>query len=609
MNALTLLKQWPQTWRFPRLWIALCNDEPIDANFIAEEIVAAEASPLQDMGEMPQKVWELLIEQGEFLAAEKLLEQDAFQKALADENRLKTLNDGLQQERLLGVEELNVRCWLIAEKIDDRELDKELADVRRIGSRRLAVARRRLNDIEGRAEQLEKNSDRERPRHEMISQMEINLGPQLRLWPYEHEPIDRICQWFLNGAAAGAETSFESRWKLPDDLAAQTLINTIFNLTSSQGVVDPSSVAAFGRALTMFLTGSSDSTEPAQLRDGFYWTELRGLGTPWLPAPTARHGLNWPLAVPDPASPTPPASKALANLICVFDPWMAAPQKPAGALVIKPDLIFSLMPDPNSKLMSDPQSRLEGFLHALGWQIPLAKALPEPFPDLNNAVIRRQDDRIALFCLTGDANRQIPALEIPQLQKFLTTFLGYLGLSVEDTPAVLMRMIYCSGKNPRQLLALLRHLFYRLGTPENKPRAGLNRQTLEATWLDTSFRNQAGALVTEHLKNRPLQRLIIALLVLDARTLENSLAQQAMPLADLLENLESHGIKIDRQALEKFLAELRELDFIEHNPKTNCYRLPANGMGTIVSEAIGGQDEELDGVINLAKSELKIMPQ
>jgi len=599
MNALliALLKHWPETWRFPRLWIALCNDEPVDAHFIADEIVAAEASPPQDAGEMPQKVWEMLLEQGEFLAAEKLLEQESFRKALTDENLGEKLSERLQRERQLGVEELNVRCWLIAGKLDAVELDEKLAEARRIGPRRMAAARRMLNEIENRLSQLEKNQGRASRSDEVTSKMEINLGPQLRLWPYEHDPIDRICQWFLNGAAASAEASFDCNWKLPEnDLSAQTLISTIFNLTSSPGTVDPSSVAEFGRALTMFLTGISNSNEPAELREGFYWTKIRGLGTPWLPAPTARHGLDWPLAVPDPASATPPASKALTNLICVFDPWMAAPQKPAGALIIKPDLIFRLMPEP--------KSRLEGFLHALGWQIPLTKALPDQLPDLNSIAIRHEDDRIALACLTDDVNRQIPSLEISQLQKFLTTFLGYLGLSVEATPTVLLRMIYYSGKNPRQLPILLRHLFYRLGSPDNRQRASLNRQILEATWLDASFRSQASAPVTEHLKNRPMPRLIIALLILDARTLENSLVQQAMPFDDLLENIKSHGVKIDQQSLEKFLVELRELDFIEYNQKTNCYRLPSNGMGTIVSEAIGRSDNELVEFIELTTSEL-----
>ncbi|MGH7492053.1 MAG: hypothetical protein ACREOO_06620, partial [bacterium] len=524
---------------------------------------------------------------GEFLAAEKLLEQRGFPLSKEEEIKEK-LYTQLQKERRQRLEELNLRCWLIAERIDDADLAKKLIEAKHIGSRSMAKANYLLDEIET---QLAEESNGQ-PKHEII------YGPLLSVWPYTHEPMEKICQWFLRGAAASAPRGFNREWGPPssDDFPAWKLLGTLSLLASSAAAIDPDTVANFGDALTRFLTGYCGTSEPAERRDGFYWTKLRGLGSVWLPAPMAQHGMDWPLAIPDPASPSPSSADALKNLIITFDPWEAVPQKPKGTLILTPALMF--------RLIRNPETRLEAFLYKLGQQIPLTQALPQKLPNLDHPPIREGVDEIAGAYLTEGNKSQPTELKRSQIYDFLSRFLGYLGVESGSPHEDMQRLLYYGGKNPKQLRVFLRRILRRLEHPKGKRRNRLTRRTIEETWFDPLFRRKAQASLLADLRDNPLQRLILALLIYELLTSANSFVIHSMHIDDLVGNLKARGIKFEKQVLEKCLNELEESGFIEKNPETTRYGLASDGTRIILCEAIARSDKELDKFIESAISEL-----
>ena len=568
MKSLTpqLLRNWQDCWRFPALWATACHRQEVSVDAAAKSLIACYAAPIG-----PEQVWRELLANREIKAAEELLDHPPFLAELkCSPDRLRS---ELRQERQRIYERLDARCHLILERT--RRLHErtppfalQLEEIQRVGredprragdllsrlesdlaereAKRVAELREQL----ARASQEPSRSGWRESVSRLLDACEIEMVDSLLgnlagsppmtahadlltrppVWPYR-APLQLVCL-YLREPEKAVFPFDPYRWAPPQhDLAAWSLIGTLETLLSELQATSPETVAQLGSALGCFFGGEpAGDSSPAEARDGFLWTSIRGISSPWLPALAARHGRDLPLAVPDPRAVAMPKIERLADLIILFDPWEVIGELPAGALGLSPELLFRCMPDR--------RSRLTGLLFELGRKVPLEQALPAILPAMDRLGTYVQErDGLALRYLVGRPDEASSSSSFQEIRALLSIFFDVLGVP-PDRPESLDRLAYYCGQRAAVRHGLLRKILV-LHAEQRGRRGKTDRTLIEEAWRAPDFRTLTRDFLLAPVHGDPLLLLTLSVLIYEISPLGGHDSRRSLPLDALAETVET----------------------------------------------------------------------
>lgn len=568
MTLLTpqLLRNWQDRWRFPALWVASCHRQEISVDSAAASLIARYAAPVG-----PEEVWRELLADREISAAEELLDFAPFLAEL--QCNPERLRSELRRERQRFYERLDSRCHLIlvrARRLREPTFALQVEEIQKVwkGDPKRAddLLVRLESDLAereaGRLAELRKeiffNGASNEPSRsgwqECVSRLldasEIEMAESLLgnlarsmaptsyadlltrppVWPYR-TPLQLVCL-YLREPQKTVFPFDPYRWAPPqDDLAAWSLIRILETLLSEPQATSPEMVAQMGSALGSFFGGERvGDSSPAEARDGFLWTSIRGISSPWLPSLAVKHGRDLPFAVPDPRAVSVPKSQRLADLVILFDPWEVIGELPAGALRLSPELLFRCMPDR--------RSRLPGLLFELGRKIPLEQALPSSLPTMDHLgsyVLDR--DGLALRYLVARPDEGFQSSTFQETRTLLSIFLDVHGVPA-DKPESLDRLAYYSGQRAAVMHGLLRKVLA-LRAEQRGGRGKIDRTLIEEGWQAPDFRTLTRELLLAPTHNDPLRLLTLIVLVYELSPLCGNVTRRSMQLDALTETVET----------------------------------------------------------------------
>lgn len=601
----TFLNTWNDAWRFPDIWAQWCRQGLVELDTAASAVIAVRAAPCKAMD-----VWSRLLGQGEFQAAEELLEVASFlaeaRAAGADISRLLA---GLQQERQNALHELALRAELASARAErlgvfldvEPRVQQALraaalysqgarAQLERVEGELSRLADERHQELEGLLQERRANGDRTltpslvesidrcvaagdfRVAAALLADGDVEAPPAyLQLlrrpgtWPYRHEKPQVVVGWFQR--RGWAPPGFRERWAPPRHDVGWDLLAELSALLAERAGTTPESVGQVARTLTRYFGGPDVAPAPAVRRGGFLWSKIHGAGAWWLPALAARHGDDLALAVPDGLGGESLRTEEL-RLAVLLDPWDDLWPVPPGALRLPVELLLQSMPEPGV--------RKAFLMRELGAQIPLASLLPDQIPrDAGSEGVGAETEALARRFFLEERHSMVRT-SLQTTRDLINVFLEISGIEVEHGEDLDLLAFY-SGARPRLVGNLLRRLCELLATSRRGGRRAVSRRLVEEVWRDPELRQTALDLL---LPDTPLARRLLGAIVFEILT--DRASSRARPVA-LHTLAETAGLDAKRAAAA--LADLRQRGLVEGSEEKG-FVLDPTGVGILVSEQV-----------------------
>lgn len=613
----TFLTTWDDAWRFPEIWAQWCRQGLVELDTATSAVIAARAAPCDALG-----VWSRLLAQGEFQAAEELLEVASFlAEAAAGGADASRLLAELQQERQNTLHELTLRAELAFARAERLEVFPEVelkvqqalraaalysqgarAQLERVESELSRLADERHQELEGLLEERRATGDRAltpslvesikrcvaagdfRVAVALLADGDVE-GPPAYLqllrrpgtWPYRHEKPQVVVGWFQR--RGWAPPGFRERWAPPRHDVGWDLLAELSTLLAERANTTPESVGQVARTLTRYFGGPDVAPAPAERRGGFLWSTIRRAGSWWLPALAARHGDDLVLAVPDPLGGETPRAEAFGALAVLLDPWDDLWPVPPGALRLPIELILQSMPEP--------AVRKTFLMRELGAQIPLALLLPAQLPRDTGSMGAQSETEALVRRYFLEERHSMARTALQATRDLINVFLEISGFEVEHGEDLDLLAFY-SGARPRLVGNLLRRLFELLSKSRRGGRRAVSRRLVEEVWRDSEFRRSALDLL---LPPAPMARLLLGALVYEILTDRASSRTKPVALHTLAETagLWRQGA-LDAKQVVAALADLRQRGLIDGNEEKG-FVLDITGVGILVSENLAADIE------------------
>lgn len=602
----TFLTTWDDAWRFPEIWAQWCRQGLVELDTAASAVIAARVAPCNAMD-----VWSQLLAQGEYQAAQELLEVPSFlAEAGAGGFDASRLLAELQQERQNALHELTLRAELAVARAERLEVFPEMepkvqlalraaalysqgarAQLERVEEELSRLAAERHQELEGALEERRAVGDRTltpsrvesidrclaagdfRVAAALLADGDVEAPPAyLQLlrrpgtWPYRHEKPQVVVSWFQR--RGWAPPGFRERWAPPRLDVGWALLEELSALLAERANTTPESVGQVARTLTRYFGGPDVEPAPAERRGGCLWSTIRGAGSWWLPALAARHGDDLVLAVPDPLGGETPRAEELGGLTVLLDPWDDLWPVPPGALRLPIELILQSMPEPGS--------RKAFLMRELGAQIPLASLLPARLPgDAGSDWPQTEMEALARRFFLEERHSMARA-SLQATRDLINVFLEISGIEVEHGEDLDLLAFY-SGARPRLVGNLLRRLFELLATSRRGGRRAVSRRLVEEVWRDPELRRSALDLL---LPEAPMPRLLLGAIVYEILTDRASSRTRPVALHTLAETA---GLEAKRAAAA--LADLRQRGLVDGSEEKG-FVLDPTGVGILVSEHV-----------------------
>jgi hypothetical protein len=559
MKVVSKLKE---PWLFPDLWIALCSGRPLTSAAVSNYIVKTFACPLG-----PKEVWKDLLNRGQFLAAQKLLDEDLFiEKVGSDVAVLLRDLDSAKQKRL---GEHLIRCRALKQRLHREESLDLVAEAELKALVSLEDAEFLLSEVEA----LLPVSGDSCPEPNRATKKLMSLDD----WPYTHIDSIEVCRWFLQERGLlTCPKDFEENWCLsPDDFTGNALARVIYDLLESPQSTSCKIVSRFVRALTAFLGVKVNGEIPVEEQHGFYLSSLKGCGSPWLPSLVSKNGPDIPIAIPDPNKKT--EQDYLAGPIILFNPWQFKLDLPcSGVLLVTPEMIFPLM--------KNAETRAAGFIRSIGLLIPTGEVLPPEPPNARRiGKLSTANDSLALKYLTASehCNKSIKLVSYDDSRDLIETLLHFVGVYEED-PRDLDLMVLYGGGRYDLIYELLRHVLKRIGSSGGRRRGRLNQHIISEVFNDDVFQKRIEGAIFEPLNKRPLERLILGLIY------EKSITASSKYLLEKdIQNLKGFvNIKLSNKDINNAIKFLYNSALVEKDMSDKSITIGMGGVSIIVGNRL-----------------------
>jgi len=578
-----ILGAWSEAWRYPELLVAMARGPggDNDAEALVKGLLEGLASPRP-----PQESVLSLVRAGEFAAARRVIDSDAFGTAVGEGDR-EVLSKALDEARGRAVEEVHARAAALEARarragltttmpggidgaIDSRRSDADsLLDgweekVRSAEANVSGELQRRLGEVTEKPEEeatpqttawrasVQRCLDAREyeaarflldsgPR--AVIHVEPFLVPRRPRWPWD-EPLAEVLQWFAGTRPSPPE--FHDKWRHdPGDRPAARLVEVLARVASI-GLPDVESARVFATCLDGFL-GQEAAETVVNDRGAWFETRLRAAVDPRLPCLGASGPDGARLWIPRIRDAHPPEGHPQEAMGICFLPAGGA-SCPARTIAFDSWTLLPLLAD------RDQEHRRLNFLRALGSTVELDAAIPPHVGTL-----------------------PLPARDPAAARTFAAWVLDIVNVGVAD-PAVVDLVVYYAGADPRLVLHLLRALF----SAASSRRAAMELGDLERAWRGPSFRDAAGVELLGPLDAQPLLRA-----VLGAALLTGAHPGGPVPVEDVCFALVGFWQSdLQEPEVRTSLGRLAELGILDVLEPSITYRIPASGVGPILLGAV-----------------------
>jgi len=497
---------WPERWKYPDLWIALCA-QPDPADLPAGLVARAMARYALEHPS-PTDVFGELLRRGEFAAAEALRVHDAFVNALQPEDD-EILGRELADARSRAIEAARERAWQIEQQAREialpdaalgEQLSRSLAEVSESAERckrtldvaaaEVAEARRnRTEELEGRLETRTSTDETDitstawfegvrrclRSGDLDVAGALLERGPAAQPamgskaiplrdpWPASYD-LDEAYAWFT-GRGGSVDRGFLTRWQMRDgdDDAVAMIAALAPAVGDPQGWSGPD-VSGLGTALERFLGCPPQPPVEARRDECGFWVRLRGLDLSILPALRAAFGEDGlPLLVP--TAGVVHADQLGDHPIVLALQGTTRTALPRRALPLQLEDLYRLVRAPH---------RSVNFLRVLGSWLPVDLAIPER---------------------GGYPLQPAPFGEVRETVRALADALGVRF----DREHYLDRLVYLAGFRPAIATRLLRWILVHSSQAVRPRRVFIDRAQIDTTWKDEVFQEGAVEQLLEQL--------------------------------------------------------------------------------------------------------------
>lgn len=614
------LIDWPDLWRYPELWVAAFMEGEITPKQRIDGILNRLTGMLPSD---PQAVGRHLLEAGELLAVEFLLEHGPFLNACPEEEReilKKNLMQQVTKTRKAALGEFRREGRLLQERADrqenprfSQEVAADLEQASRIATDRTAhgldalqQAREKLDSQE---EQLRINlrsqwkgmvnrpeepdwrsafedtvsrgdwsSARWMLNHPMDwkqNPMEIDLFHEPYPWPFHSIPDRKICQVFQGTAIP--PTGFESRWSLsPNDQPALNFVRILEEILSIKENISHQQAHSFFESWShLFLPEHSRETEQAITifhDNGRFRGILPELISSWLPGLSASWQDQGGLSLLLPDAPTSKLSlDKFESQDILFDPWKTVSDAHGEIIILRPISLFRLLPYR--------KRRWALLIREIGQSSSIHKLLTvaPPSPILGNRLGEQQYLQ-ALFNTGSEMLKET-------LRSALLLFFSAIRVTI-DNQIVIDNLIYLAGHHPPILWKLLYKTLTKIYARPHKARKYLTVRDIKESWCDPAFQANITGPLLEKLEKSPLSKTIFFNLSMASATDPCGITSCLLNSEEIAHRFLDDEDTPSPTALDEALETLVRTNLLEFNEKHHRWLLNISGVQEIVLEKL-----------------------